>query len=261
LVQGGEWAHLRQGVVGNTEWTALQQAFAALPQPSRILASNVAGEAMAQRLRAVCAAWNCPVEFVTARSEQCGVRNGYRQPGSLGSDRWAALIAAWNHVHGACLVVNCGTATTVDALSAQGEFLGGLILPGVSLMQHSLATNTAQLMAEQGTLQDFPRTTADAIHSGMLRATLGAIRHQFDLLEAHSGAARCLIGGGAAGVVQPHLRHVTDGVGSLREEVRCGCSRTRRLRRTVLQPQLDLPSERVDNLVLRGLQVIGETKA
>lgn len=226
VVQGGEW--VQQGVVGNTEWTALQQAFTALPQPNCILASNVAGEAMAHRLRTVCVKWNCPVEFVTARSEQCGVRNGYRQPGSLGSDRWAALIAAWNRVHGACLVVNCGTATTVDALSAQGEFLGGLILPGVSLMRHSLATNTAQLKAEQGTLQDFPRTTADAIHSGMLRATLGAIRHQFDLLQAHSGAARCLIGGGASEVVQP---------------------------------QLDLPLERVDNLVLRGLQVIGETKA
>lgn len=226
VVKDGAWD--RHGVVGNTEWTALQQAFAALTQPNCILASNVAGEAMAQRLRAVCAAWKCPVEFVTARSEQCGVRNGYRQPESLGSDRWAALIAAWNHVHGACLVVNCGTATTVDALSAQGEFLGGLILPGVSLMQHSLATNTAQLMAEQGALQDFPRTTADAIHSGMLRATLGAIRHQFDLLQTHSGTSRCLIGGGAAEVVQP---------------------------------QLDLLSERVDNLVLRGLQVIGEAKA
>jgi type III pantothenate kinase len=215
-------------VAGNTEWIALQQAFAALPSPSRILVSNVAGEAMEQRLRSVCAGWKCPLEFVTARVEQCGVRNGYQQPERLGSDRWAALIAAWSQVQGACLVLNCGTATTVDALSAQGEFLGGLILPGISLMQHSLATNTAQLIAEHGTLQDFPRNTADAIHSGMLRATLGAIRYQFDLLQARFGAVRCLLGGGAADVVQPHL---------------------------------DLPLERVDNLVLTGLQIIGETKA
>ena len=183
---------------------------------------------MAQRLRAVCAAWTCSPEFVTATAAQCGVSNGYQQPERLGSDRWAALIGAWRYVQGACLVVNCGTATTVDALSAQGEFLGGLILPGVSLMQHSLATNAAQLMAEQGTLQDFPRNTADAIHSGMLRATLGAIRYQFDLLQARCGTVRCLLGGGAAGVVQPHL---------------------------------DVPLERVDNLVLKGLQIIGESKA
>lgn len=226
LVQNGAW--FRQGVAGNTEWIAMQHAFAALPSPSRILVSNVAGEAMVQRLQAICAVWKCQLEFVTATAMQCGVRNGYEQPERLGSDRWAALIAAWSQVQGATLVVNCGTATTVDALSTQGEFLGGLILPGVSLMQHSLATNAAQLKAEQGTLQDFPRNTADAIHSGMLRATLGAVRHQFGLLQARCGTVRCLLGGGAAGVVQPHL---------------------------------DLPLERVDNLVLKGLQIIGESKA
>lgn len=226
LVQGGRW--VQQGVAGNTEWIALEHAFSALPRPARILVSNVAGDAMALRLRTVCTKWQRPLEFVTASTAQCGVRNGYEQPERLGSDRWAALIAAWNHLHGACLVVNCGTATTIDAISAQGEFLGGLILPGVSLMQHSLATNAAQLVAEQGALQDFPRNTADAIHSGMLRATLGAIRHQFGLLQARSGAVRCLLGGGAAEVVKPHL---------------------------------DLPLERMDNLVLQGLQIIGEAKA
>ncbi len=226
LVQQGAWVH--QGVVGNTEWLALQHALCVLPAPSRIMVSNVAGEAMAQRLSAVCAGWKRPLEFVTASVGQCGVRNGYERPERLGSDRWAALIAAWNQFGEACLVVNCGTATTVDALSARGEFLGGLILPGVSLMQHSLATNTAQLMEEQGELRDFPRNTADAIHSGMLRATLGAIRHQYGLLEAGGATVRCLLGGGAADVVQPHL---------------------------------DLPSERMDNLVLTGLQIIGESKA
>ena len=225
LAQDGAW--LQQGAVGNTEWSALRQALSALPSPGRILVSNVAGEAMAQRLRTVCAEWKCPLEFVQASARQCGVRNGYQQPEQLGSDRWAALIAAWHYVQGACLVVNCGTATTVDALSAKGEFLGGLILPGVSLMQRSLATNTAQLIEESGSLQDFPRNTADAIHSGMLRATVGAIRHQFDLLRGREGTVRCLIDGGSAGVVRAHL---------------------------------GLSSEQLDNLVLRGLQIIGETK-
>lgn len=228
LVQEGELTH--QGVAANAEWTELQRAFAVLPAPSRIVASNVAGDAMAQRLREICAGWKCTVEFVTARAEQCGVRNGYQQPERLGSDRWAALIAAWGRLHGPCLVVNCGTATTIDALSAQGEFLGGLILPGVELMQRSLATGTAQLTGEPGMLQDFPRNTADAIYSGMLRATVGAVRHQFDLLLARSpyGSVHCLLGGGAAGVVEPYL---------------------------------DLPLERMDNLVLKGLQIIGEWKA
>ncbi|MBU0621056.1 MAG: type III pantothenate kinase [Gammaproteobacteria bacterium] len=226
LVQDGVWTH--QGAVGNSESDALRQALRSLPQPSRILVSNVAGAQMERQLREICSGWGLPPEFVTACASQCGVRNGYQRPELLGSDRWAALIAAWQRVHDSCLVVNCGTATTVDALSAQGEFLGGLILPGIGLMQRSLAANTAQLGAEQGVVQDFPRNTADAIHSGALRATAGAIRHQFGLLQAGSGVVRCLIGGGAASVILPHL---------------------------------DLPLERADDLVLHGLQIIGEAKA
>lgn len=226
LVQDGVWVH--QGVTGNTEWMALQHAFAALPPPSRILVSNVAGEAMAQRLRAVCAGWDSSLEFVTAHQAQCGVRNGYQQPALLGSDRWAALIAGWNRIHGTCLVVNCGTATTVDALSPQGEFIGGLILPGIGLMQHGLEAGTAQLARDEGEVQDFPRNTADAIHSGVVRATVGAIRHQFGLLQARYGKVGCLLGGGAASVVRPHL---------------------------------ELPLEQVDNLVLEGLWIIGEMEA
>jgi type III pantothenate kinase len=168
------------------------------------------------------------VEFVQSKSEQCGVRNGYTQPQRLGSDRWAALIAAWHDMQGACLVVSCGTATTVDALSARGEFLGGLILPGVDMMHDSLAAGTAQLGVAEGALKDFPLDTADAIHSGVVRATLGAIESQFKLLCAKEVGARCILSGGAALKVMLHL---------------------------------SIPFDHVDNLVLRGLQIIGESEA
>lgn len=221
LAEDGVWA--LQGVVDRADEAGLRHAFAALPPPPRILASNVAGEDAAQQVRAACAAWPCEVEFITAQAEQCGVRNAYEQPTQLGSDRWAALIAAWHRVHAACLVVNCGTATTVDALSPEGEFLGGLILPGIDMMQHSLAAGTAQLSTAAGNWREFPHCTADAMFSGAIQATVGAIRLQFDALAAY-GAVRCLLSGGAAGSVQAHL---------------------------------NLPLDRVDNLVLQGLQVIG----
>lgn len=215
------------GALDHSAMASLQQVFARISAPSRILVSNVAGEEVATRVRELCAVWECPVEFVKARSEQCGVRNGYTQPQRLGSDRWAALIAAWHEVRGACLVVNCGTATTVDALSAQGEFLGGLILPGVDMMQRSLAMGTAQLAATEGGMKDFPLDTADAIHSGAVRATLGAIESQFLLLCAKEAGARCVLSGGAAVKVGAHL---------------------------------SIPFDHVDNLVLRGLQTIGESE-
>jgi type III pantothenate kinase len=228
----GIW--LRQGVLGNTEqapWQELKDTFARLEAPHKILVSNVAGAAMAQRLRELCAVWPCHVEFIRAQAQQCGVRNSYRQAALLGSDRWAALVAAWQRAQGACLVVNCGTATTVDALSGTGEFLGGLILPGIELMQRSLSDNTAQLGGEisagNGEVRDFPRNTADAMMSGAMRATTGAIQQQYNRMAGAHGVS-CFLSGGAANSILPHL---------------------------------GLPAEQVDNLVLHGLQIIGQNCA
>ncbi|MEO6423134.1 MAG: type III pantothenate kinase [Candidatus Nitrotoga sp.] len=224
MVDGGMW--LQQNVLENTYATALIMAFSKLLPPDRVLISNVAGENMAQLLSAACAAWGCPIEFIVAQTKQCGVHNLYEHPAQLGSDRWAALIAAWHQEHASCLVVNCGTATTVDALSAEGEFLGGLILPGVDMLLSSLAASAAQLAKPAGVWREFPRNTDDAMVSGSIQATIGAIRLQFEAI-AVNGGVRCLISGGAADNVQSHLK---------------------------------LPSMRVDNMVLRGLQIIGHER-
>lgn len=226
LLENGVW--LRQGAARHDEWNSLLATLQSLPRPARMRVSNVAGETVAQRLRELGAAWACPVEFVTAQASQCGVRNLYAQPAQLGVDRWLALLAAWRREQRACLVVGCGTATTVDALSDEGEFLGGLILPGLELMKQSLAQGTAQLGLQAGELQDFPRNTADAIHSGAMRATIGAIQQQHARLRAR-GPVRCVLSGGAAGQIEAHL---------------------------------GLPCERVDDLVLHGLHLTGqETEA
>ncbi len=224
LVEDGRWGC--PGVLDNDRLGELPQRLAALPVPQRVLVSNVAGDAVAARLDACCRTlWQLSPRYLQASSECCGVRNRYQLPASLGSDRWAALIAARAQDRGACLVVNCGTATTVDALSAEGEFLGGLILPGVSLMLRSLQGSTAQLAAAGGVLCDYPRQTGDAMWSGALRATHGAIRHQYEILQRQAGSVRCLLGGGAAAAVMTGL---------------------------------ELPVEHFEHMVLHGLQRWGE---
>ena len=222
LVEGDVW--LRQGALENAQIKTLHKTFSDLPPPHKILAANVAGEHMMQQLRTVCAAWPCPIDFISAKVEQCGVHNTYEQAVQLGSDRWAALVAARNQQRMACLVVNCGTATTVDALSDQGEFLGGMILPGIDMMRRSLNSGAAQLAESRGGWHKFPRNTADAIFSGAIQATVGAIGLQFETL-ALRGETLCILSGGAADYIQPHLK---------------------------------LPLMREDNLVLRGLQIIGQ---
>lgn len=205
---------LKWALTGNSAWLAhgnmpiaqvseLHEALASLPTPERVLVSNVAGEHTARTIEAACASWDCAVEFVTAESALCGVKNGYMRPSQLGSDRWAALLAAWDRLHSACLVVNCGTATTIDALSEEGVFLGGLILPGLTMMEQNLAAGTAGLAAAPGRMQHFPLNTADAIHSGAIQATVGAIRLQHAQLNQND--APCVLDGGAADLIHAEL--------------------------------------------------------
>jgi len=236
LVQGVDW--LRSGVLSVAQADVLPQHLAghdpstgsgqALPGADlrdieQVWVSNVAGEEVARHIRDIGVGRNVKPHFVVAQQQQCGVRNGYSQAGQLGSDRWAALIGAWQLVHGECLVVSCGTATTIDTLSGQGEFTGGLILPGVELMQSSLSTTAARLMPGRGRYVPFPKNTADAMFSGAIQASCGAIQRQHALL-AHSSAPVVLTGGAAA----------------------------------LLQDHINIPLHVVDNLVLQGLLIIAQ---
>lgn len=168
----------------------------------QVWVSNVAGDEVARQIRAACELRQWQVRFITSQAVQCGVRNSYENPAQLGSDRWATLIAAWHSACRACLVVGSGTATTIDALSSCGEFTGGLIIPGLELMQRSLSAATALLRAGGGDFANFPCNTADALYSGAIQASCGAIQRQHALLDA---GAPVLLSGGAAHLLAPHL--------------------------------------------------------
>jgi type III pantothenate kinase len=175
------------------------------PNTDRVVACNVAGAAAQAAIKSLAARLDARLEWVESQARQCGVINGYEQPQQLGADRWAALIGARGLHGGTCLVVNAGTATTVDVLGADGRFRGGLILPGVTMMRQSLASNTAQLPVADGNFRALPTNTADAIASGALAATLGAIERMFAPLAAEPEVL-CLLSGGAASALLPHLR-------------------------------------------------------
>jgi type III pantothenate kinase len=187
-----------QGAVANSQLGRLVQDSAAWAGCRRAVVSNVAGEVVDQQLRTLFEARQLPVRWVRSEAAACGVINNYARPEQLGTDRWAALVAAWNRYRQPCVVATAGTALTVDALSAQGEFLGGLILPGRALMHESLAAGTAALSIGQGVLCDFPSRTEDAIASGIAFAMAGAVERQCAVLERREGALRCLLSGGDA---------------------------------------------------------------
>ncbi|HLX79839.1 MAG TPA: type III pantothenate kinase [Burkholderiales bacterium] len=194
--------------------------------PARIVISNVAGEGAHQLLVNWTSIFDADPEWVRGERELCGVRNRYDQPGLLGPDRWAALIAARAMEPGrACLVVNAGTCTTVDMLTAGGEFTGGLILPGIDLMRFVLHEHTGRLPLQQGRYVQAPRNTVDAIESGCRHAQAGAVERMY---RAAGDDCACLVSGGGG---------------------------------PALIERLEMPCRFVENLVLEGLARIGGESA
>ena len=176
------------------------------------LISNVAGKARRSELEQLLSGLQAApiaVEWFAAAPERAGVRNGYRNPAQLGCDRFAAAIGA--HAlfpDKALLIVTCGTATTVDALTADGLFVGGMILPGIGLMATSLARNTAnlpQVAQDSLAFNPFADNTRDAIASGCIAAQTGSIERAAALHAKRCGDVLCVLSGGAAASVAPHL--------------------------------------------------------
>jgi len=195
----GAWSGT--GAVAHAGLDALASDWAGV---TRVLVSNVAGPALAARIAALLPA-HAQVEWFASTPQRAGVTNGYCEPARLGCDRFAAAIGARALVPGQNLIVaTCGTATTVDAVRADGHFIGGMILPGLALMAASLARNTAQLpQVDAGALPPlFGDNTHDAILSGLLSAQAGAIERAV----AGLGGAICIISGGAAPHIAPALK-------------------------------------------------------
>jgi type III pantothenate kinase len=210
LHRDGGW--LRRDAVPLGAMVRLEPQWGALGEIDTIVVSNVAGHAVGLEIERLLARWRARVVRVAARRSECGVVNGYEQPERLGADRWAALIGARALERGACLVVDAGTATTVDMLGADGAFRGGAILPGIELMKRALAQHAAQLPLSEGRLVDAPRNTADAIETGCLLAHAGAIERLHGRMEP---GARCLVSGGNAAKIAAALRIETRVVDNL----------------------------------------------
>ena len=182
---------------------------------ARALISNVAGAALRLSLGAAldAALGNMRpatgIGWFASLPQLAGLTNGYRHPAQLGCDRFAGAIGARACFPGRALIVaTCGTATTIDAITPDGRFIGGLILPGLGLMARSLAQSTSQLpqVGAAATIKaGFADNTDDAIINGCLAAQAGAIERACATLEAEFGAVHCVLSGGAAGFIAPAL--------------------------------------------------------
>ena len=185
--------------------------WAGLAAPTAMLGCCVAGDSVRHRVEEQFELWDVSPRWVVSSAVEAGVVNGYDHPTRLGSDRWVAVIGARARMlaagrHEPVLVVMVGTAVTVDAVDADGRFLGGLILPGHGIMLKALEAGTAGLRVPTGEVRTFPTNTSDALTSGGTYAITGAIERMHRQLQQQCGRMpHCFITGGAGWKVAPAL--------------------------------------------------------
>ena len=201
LVQDGRWREQ-----GNARYDDLSDLQRALTPGIACVIASVAREQHEHQINALLASLDITPAWLKSEGQSAGVRNTYADPQQLGVDRWMGLIAARQRSQTPTLVVSAGTAMTIDALSADGVFMGGLIVPGLVMMQQALRQGTARIAEVDGIWQAFPQTTADGVQSGIVAALCGAIQMQHArLAETSRMMPHCCLTGGDAVLLQPHL--------------------------------------------------------
>lgn len=191
--------------LAKTHWSGFEA-------PQRVLVSNVAGPAMKKSANLwIKRRWKVAPEFILAQEQACGVQNGYKVPGKLGVDRWAALIAAYHQENAGVCVIDCGTAITIDVLNDKGRHLGGLIIPGLALMAKSLIDRAPDIEHPAEHSSDnvalFACDTENAVVGGALYAAVSLLdRAVADAVAELGPTLKVLITGGDAQRIAPMLR-------------------------------------------------------
>ena len=176
-----------------------------LDKPDRVVISNVSGQQLAEIIDAwIDKEWQIKTEYVKTEVFSHGVTNAYSDYLELGVDRWMAIIAAWQRFQEegkAVCVVDCGTATTIDGISASGQHLGGFIIPGYTTMQEMLVNNTSDIEIARKTLPstNFCSSTEAGVNSGCYLATISIIDRVVTSMQDEFGKQiNCIITGGNA---------------------------------------------------------------
>ncbi|MCU7852903.1 MAG: type III pantothenate kinase [Candidatus Thiodiazotropha sp. (ex Monitilora ramsayi)] len=179
-----------------------------MDSPQEIYISSVLRDARnAEICEWISSHWHMSPVLAETKAAEMGVINGYSEPGRLGVDRWLALLATRSFYKTPSVVVDCGSATTLDSIDAAGRHLGGVILPGLHLFQRCLVANTDIPVFEgSGTIDYFATDTASGISSGAMLATASSVERMVEMLQKRSGEqVDCLLTGGGSRLLARHL--------------------------------------------------------
>ena len=185
-----------------------------LAEVSALIASSVV-PALARSYRDLAAEiFEVPFYPMDAQMET-GLKNRYDDPGSVGADRIVNAVAAGKHYGFPAIIVDIGTATTVEAVDGDGCYLGGAILTGLYVSLDALVSRTAKLPSvdlEKGPPRVIATNTPDSIRSGFIYGYAGAIDSLIRRSKEELGenGIRVIATGGPAGVIVPHCREIEE---------------------------------------------------
>ncbi|MBD3610110.1 MAG: type III pantothenate kinase [Gammaproteobacteria bacterium] len=147
------------------------------------------------------------IKRLSSSEHAAGVKNAYQHADKLGVDRWLAMIAAKNQLQSAVCVVDCGTAMTIDIIAADGQHLGGQIIPGMQMMANALHNSTA-LLPQVTSYEDagcLGKDTDSCISQGIRTALSGAVNSVMSENQ-HIGPLQGIITGGNGSKIMSMLK-------------------------------------------------------
>ena len=171
-------------------------------QATNIVFACVAQQDLANSLCDWARGNNIPCRQVTSPEQAFGVTNGYDNHEQLGVDRWLAVLGAHKlYPNKASLIIDAGTATTLDVLNRHGEHQGGWILAGIDTLFTSIQVKTANVTGQQADIEQltFGRNTNDNLANAAWASTLGMVYQAVELIKAKGESSIQLIFTGGNG--------------------------------------------------------------
>ena len=190
-----------------------QQGFEALAPNcrfNRVRAMSVASAEIGLRLdSAMKHRYSLGVEWAKTSKNSFSVTNVYQDASRLGVDRWSAVVAAYQQVKSAAVIIDAGSAITVDAVDGDGRHLGGYIVAGLNLMKAALVSDTKGVRFDderQRAGVDFGVSTDEAVHAGARAALLGvALVAKQEAEKLFPGGYCLFLTGGDGEQLRPYL--------------------------------------------------------
>ena len=182
--------------------------FKSLPTPKQVRLASVRRDDSVSRIGCwTMSQWSIGCKIAVVTSECSGVHNLYSDPGRLGVDRWLAMLAGYHLVNSACVIVDSGTALTVDALDSSGWHLGGYIVPGFSTAVDSLQATTGIRVKSRNFRQSacLGASTEQAVLQGILNQGAALIEKVVADLARSENRISVLLSGGDADLLHGAL--------------------------------------------------------